>query len=146
MPLRHKDVNPCIVIDIEEPRSPSDRHECGFSDAGTPCNINEPSLTLVPEQKIRLLGKYRDENIQQTVVVEVAEIDPHRPQLLAVRAERGSRKKPRFFERAIVPVVIKEIRAGVICYIKIWPPVVVVVRPDSLHAEAMVRIIYSSFL
>src|SRR5436305_2082757 len=76
----------------------------------------------------------------------IPKIHTHRSQLLSIDAERGPRQQANLFERAVMFVVIKKVRPGIISYIQVRPAIIIVVSPDGSQAVAMPGIIHASLL
>ena len=146
MPVRHDQVEPAIIVHVKESHSPADGHETRPRYAGGRRDVGKALLTLVPEQRVRFFGEVGDDDVQSPIVIEVAEIHAHSGALLALETQCRAGLQCDFFESAIVLIVIEIIWAAIIGDVEVRPAIVVVVRPNPLHAQIMSGIAHARFL
>src|SRR6266550_1232443 len=76
----------------------------------------------------------------------VSPVHAHRSLLETIPAQCDAREHPYFFESAIMFVVVKVIRTGIIGDVQIRPAVAIVITPDDAQAVVAICILHSSFL
>jgi hypothetical protein len=66
--------------------------------------------------------------------------------LLPVTTERRTRQQSNVLKCAVALVVVDVVGASIVGDVQVWPAIIVVVGPNALHPEVMIRIVYSGFL
>src|SRR6266542_5164778 len=103
---------------------------------GTPAYLAKALCALIPEEQICLLGELSDDNVQFSVVIDVAKINAHRSFLLPIPAQRRPREQSHFLEGAVMLIVIEIVRSGIVGDIEVRPAIIVIVRPHPLDRKS----------
>src|SRR4030088_1569538 len=103
--------------------------------------VREALLAPVPVKCIGFLGEICDEDVEQSIMIDIAKIHAHRSLFATVSTQCRARKQAYILERSIVIVVVEVIRTGVVRHIQVGPAIVVVVAPNALHAKVVLRIV-----
>src|SRR5882724_2732256 len=114
MAIGNKNVGPAIVIGVEESRAPSDVGISGGCEVRLGRDVFKPLRSTVPIESIVLKGIVGNEQIEQSIVIEVGGIDAHRSLRFSVSVHRSSRDHADIFEGAIASIAIEVVRTSVI--------------------------------
>src|SRR5262249_48885174 len=90
MAVGNKNVEPSVVVHVEERRSPADVWIAWLADTGGPTDVVEAFLAPVVIERVGLLLKVRNEKAETPAVVVVAPIHAHVAKLHALAAERDA--------------------------------------------------------
>ena len=145
MSVGYDQVEPTVIIHVKEGDSPTNGNKAGPRKSGGCRDVCKTFFALIPEQGVGFLGEVGYRDIQASIAVKVAEIYTHSRALLAFKTECSASLQCNFFESAVVFIVVEIVRAAIVGDIEVRPAIVVVVRPEPLHAEVMAGITYPSF-
>ena len=90
VPVDHHEIQPAVVVVIEELHTPTDERQAHLSGPRRVRRVREEKILLVPIQRVVLVGEVRDHDVPAATVVVVADGDPHRGLLGSVLAERAA--------------------------------------------------------
>src|ERR1700682_4977221 len=124
-----ENVEPGIVIHVEETGAPADQTVILLANAGGPAYVLETLRAEIFVEPIGLLGKMRDEEAETSTVVEVSEIHAHVAELHALAAQRQAGEHAYIGESAVVIVVVEVVGHGIIGDEEVGPTVVIIVSP-----------------
>ena len=134
MAVRHENIRKPVEIEIEEEAAESQRQEARLADPGRG-RVVEQTPPLVVVQSEHLVGEVAYDQALAARAVVIGRVDPHRPARLSLLAEGDTGAPADLLERAVVPVVVQEVRLCIVGDREIGPAVAVVVQSD--HAERL---------
>src|SRR5580658_3640019 len=84
----HEQVEPTVVVVVEEPVAPSDKRNGRLRNTGLVTHIGKVGIAIVMEQHLVVVAEIGDEKIEQAVVLVVADGNSHRRYLAAIGIQR----------------------------------------------------------
>ena len=123
--LRDQQVFEAVVVVVEKMNAPSGMQKRHARKARDIRVIGERAVAVVAIQRVLLVCEIRDDQVRQTIVVEVLEVDAHTRVSAAITVNGDLRREPLLLERAIAVVVIEELGHGVVrdCQIDLSIPI-----------------------
>src|SRR5262245_1925308 len=82
-----------VVVEIEQSQTPSAALDGLGAEAALPCGVGEEAFAEIPEERVGLAFERGDDQIGQSVVVEVAEIHAHRRYRAPAVVDRDARRQ-----------------------------------------------------
>src|SRR5713101_6529785 len=131
-----EDIGPGVVVHVKEAGAPAHQAIVLLSDAGSPAHVLETLRAEIFVKTVGLLGKMRDEEAEQSAVVEVGEINVHVAELKAFADERQAGEHADVRKGAVVIVVVEVVGNGIIGDEQVRPTIIIVVRPH--HTQAVI--------
>jgi len=127
VPNGDKDVEPAVIVVVEEP-SAETKHVGGRTcDSCLMTDVPEPALAVVVEHVIRILLKIGDEQVQPAIVIVVAQRYAHSCHGVAETRHGHPRLHADLSELPVVVVMEQICRQSIIGDEQVGPAVVVVV-------------------
>ena len=130
------DVEPAVVVDVDELHAPPEIRPGGRGDARRVAAIAEHAGRPVLVQRVVVVREVGDDEIGKAVAVVVAGIDAHAGLRPAVAAQRRARDQSLLDERPVFPVSEQQVRHRVVGHVDVRPAIVIEIGED--HAEAVV--------
>ena len=112
--VHDEQVEPAIVVVVEEGGAPAEEGHGGFSDAGLVADVSEVGVAVVAVERLVVVGEGGVEEVDEAVVGEVPFGDAHAGGLAAAFVEGVAGGKGDVFEGAIALVEIEVVRRGVV--------------------------------
>src|ERR1051325_6421499 len=136
MTIDHQQVGPAIVVIIEKPCAPANVGQTYRSHFGGIRDIGEGTLTVVVIESVVIIVEVRDEQIEPSVVIIIAERHTHAALFAAVFVYRHAGGKSNLLKRAISVVVIEKVRRRVVRHKNVHKTIVVKITRN--HAQAVI--------
>src|SRR5262249_47592383 len=123
------------VGDVEEIEPEPGERERGRAESGRSREVLEDAAADVAVVAVRLRLEVRDDEVRETVAVEVTGVDAHTPEGPPEDAEARAREERDVLEPHPAEVVEDEVHRGVVRDVDVRPSVAVEIRDD--HAEPL---------
>src|SRR5229473_176504 len=129
-----ENVEPGVVVHVEESGAPAHVGIAGLADAGSPTDVVETLRTHVAIEGVGLLFEVGDEEAEAAAMVVIAPVDAHVAELHAFAAEGHAGEHAHVGEAAVVIVVVEIVGNGIVGDEQIGPAIVVVIHPNDSEA------------
>src|SRR4029077_17512521 len=109
-----KNIRPAVVIEVHKASSPGNVGDARLSDLRRPARVFKTLVTKIAIEGFGLIGKCRVDDIERSIVIVIAEVDSHVALLEAFAAQSHSSEQRYIGKRAVMIVVVKIVRAGIV--------------------------------
>ena len=130
----HKQVFPTVVVVIEEGGPPSQQAPAGESDSCCVTDVAEDTAPEVAVQRVVVVGEVGDVEVEEAVVVIVAQCHAHPRLSLAVFIVSGAGQHADLPERSIPLVLKQKVCHRIVGDIQVQVAVVIEIAPDRAQA------------
>ena len=134
MTVNHHQIEPGVVVPIEEGGAPAHKRQAAGGRAGAEGDVDEIT-TFVAVKGVVFLGEIGDVEAFAAAAVVIAHGDPHTALLGAVFGNRDPAREGRFFEGAVFAVQVEKIGVRVVGHKKIRPAVGVGVEEGDAETK-----------
>ena len=110
----HEQVEPAVVVVVEEAVAPADKGDGGLRDAGLVADVGETVVAVVVVEHLVVVAEVGDEKADLAVVLIVAGSDAHGGDLAAVFIQREAGDVALVVEGAVALVDVEEVGLGVV--------------------------------
>ena len=140
MPVGDKQIQPAVVIEIQESRSPGEKRCRGPGKPRHVGHIRKTSVPVISVERFVIIGKRRREKIDSPCPLVIPNRDPHGRLFAAVIAQGKSRRIALVFKGPVVLVSIKVVRCGIIRHHQIHPTVIIDIHESRSQPIVSVRV------
>ncbi len=124
-----------VVVHVVELGTEAERDEAG-TQTGLRRYVLEQALAEVGVERVQLFGEVGDEEIRETIAVDITAIDAHTRLRLTVGVEADTRGVGNVGERAVAVVAVQEVPHHVVGDVDVGVPVTIVVAERDAETLA----------
>ena len=146
MPVHLEQVEPAVVVVVEEPVAPAHKRNCRLRHAGLVAHIGKARIAVVVIQHLVVVAEVRHEEIDQAVVLVVACGNAHRSDLAAILVQRKARDIALIVERAVTFIDVEKVRLRVVPHHEVRLAVIIDVDKDRGETVVLVLVFDASLL
>src|SRR5688572_21903148 len=131
MTVGNEDIFEPVIIEIVKPRSPAQVAPGIRRDPASEGIVDEMPFARIAMQRVMVIRKVCDENIQPSVVIQILKFDTHSRLLPSVLTESYSGGDPEIGEGAVAVIPVEVIGCRIIGNEQVRITVVVIITPDA---------------
>jgi hypothetical protein len=127
MSVRHEDIRPTIVIEVDKAGAPTDEARI-HPDTAMKCHIVKRAVSAIVVERTSVLLKICLYQVEKTVSVVVTSVRSHTALLSAILVVGHPGERAGFRKGSIAVVVVEQAGSRIVRYINIRPTIVVIVE------------------
>src|SRR6185503_16246287 len=131
MAVGEKQIQQAIVVIVEKSCSPAEKRNGGIRNSGRIAHIREAGIPVISVERVVVIRKIGDAEVDAPVSVVIAYRNPHRCLFAAFIVKRKSRKIADVLECAVVLVAVKILWDRIVGDQQIRPAIVVYIHEDD---------------
>src|SRR5580698_2367819 len=141
----HHEVFPTVVVVVDELGGPSEEGDGVLRDAGMIADVGEVGVSVVVIEDFVVVGKGRNQEVVEAVVLVVAYGEAHGGYFAAVLVEGEAGGVAVVVEGSVALVDVEVVGRGVVGYGEVYFAVVVQIDEDAGESVVLVRVVDSGF-
>src|ERR1051326_5191853 len=128
-----EEVEPPVIVVVEEKCCPSKIAHRRLAYSGWIRNVTEQTSTVIVEQDVIVIGESRNKDVHVAVAIIIADGDSHTRHFLSIATERHTGGNSNLLKCAVAIVPVKVIRIRIIANNQVRPAIIVEILEDGLE-------------